>query len=46
MERFENHHKLIKYNKRQENAIKKLGEIQPNRGGKPIEDCLKEKLIK
>ncbi|UGO49454.1 hypothetical protein P9C73_gp38 [Bacillus Phage vB_BanS_McSteamy] len=47
LERFENHHKLIKYNKlTREIAIKNWGKYNLNRGGKPIEDCLKREIDK
>lgn len=45
MERFENHHKLIRYNKdTRELAIMNWGEYNLNRGGKPMEDCVKKEL--
>lgn len=47
LERFESHHKLIKYNKTtREIAIKNWGKYNLNRGGKPIEDCLKREIDK
>lgn len=47
LERFESHHKLIKYNKMtREIAIKNWGKYNLNRGGKPIEDCLKREIDK
>lgn len=40
--RFEEHHKLIKYNeKTREIALNEWGKINLNKGGKPIEDCIK-----
>ena len=45
MERFENNHKLIKYNKEtRELAIKNWGKHNLNRGGKPVIDCLTKEL--
>lgn len=39
--RFEEHHKLIKYNaSTRELAIKSWGKFNLNKGGKPIEDCI------
>ncbi|EOA3903587.1 conserved phage C-terminal domain-containing protein [Bacillus cytotoxicus] len=47
LDRFENHHKLIKYNKKtREIAIKNWGKYNLTRGGKPIEDCLKKEVDK
>ncbi|SFI35463.1 MULTISPECIES: conserved phage C-terminal domain-containing protein [unclassified Bacillus (in: firmicutes)] len=47
LDRFENHHKLIKYNKEtREIAIKNWGKYNLTRGGKPIEDCLKKEIDK
>ncbi|MFI8707115.1 conserved phage C-terminal domain-containing protein [Bacillus sp. NPDC077411] len=47
LDRFENHHKLIKYNKKtREIAIKNWGKYNLTRGGKPIEDCLKKEIDK
>lgn len=45
MERFENNHKLIKYNKEtRELAIKNWGKHNLNKGGKPVIDCLTKEL--
>ncbi|VVM35096.1 DnaD domain-containing protein [Terribacillus sp. AE2B 122] len=45
MDRFINHHKLIKYNyETRELAIKNWGKYNFNKGGKPIEDCVKSEL--
>lgn len=45
MERFENHHKLIKYNlSTREIAIKHWGRYNLDRGGKPMIDCIKKEL--
>ena len=45
MDRFINNHKIIKYNKEtREIAIKNWGRYNLNRGGKPIEDCIKSEL--
>jgi uncharacterized phage protein (TIGR02220 family) len=45
MDRFENHHKLIKYNpETREVAILNWGKHNFNKGGKPIEDCVKKEL--
>ncbi|WP_055737403.1 MULTISPECIES: hypothetical protein [Bacillaceae] len=44
-DRFINHHKLIKYNDlTKEIAIKNWGKYNLNRGGKPVEDCVKKEL--
>jgi DnaD/phage-associated family protein len=45
MERFEQHHQLIRYNEdTRELAIKNWGKYNLNRGGKPVEDCVKSEL--
>ncbi len=45
LSRFEEHHKLIKFNeKTREIALKEWGKYNLNKGGKPIEDCLKAEL--
>lgn len=45
MDRFLNHHKLIKYNEiTRELAIKNWGKYNLNKGGKPVEDCIKSEL--
>ena len=45
MDRFENHHKLIKYNlSTREIAIKNWGRYNLDRGGKPMMDCIKKEL--
>ena len=45
MDRFENHHKLIKYNKDTgEILIKNYVKFNLNKGGKPIIDCIKKEL--
>lgn len=45
MERFENHHKLIKYNTAtRELAIKNWGKYNFTRLGKPMVDCIKKEL--
>lgn len=45
LDRFENHHKLIKYNPNtRELAIINWGKYNLNRGGKPIEDCVRKEL--
>ena len=47
MDRFINRYKLIKYNnKTRELAIKNWGKYNLNRGGKPVEDCIKSELDK
>lgn len=47
LDRFENHHQLIKYNKdTREIVIKNWGKYNLTRGGKPIEDCLKKEIDK
>ncbi|WP_079479693.1 hypothetical protein [Halobacillus salinus] len=44
-ERFINHHEVMKYNdKTSEIAIKNWGKYNLNRGGKPVEDCIKREL--
>lgn len=43
--RFEEHHRLIKYNvETREIAIKNWGKFNLNKGGKPIEDCINAEL--
>ena len=45
MDRFENHHKLIKYNSStRELAIKHWGRYNLDRGGKPMMDCINKEL--
>ncbi|EMA6341713.1 MULTISPECIES: DnaD domain-containing protein [Bacillus cereus group] len=45
LDRFENHHKLIKYNSEtRELAIVNWGKYNLNRGGKPVEDCIRKEL--
>ena len=45
MDRFENHHKLIKYNSHtREIGIKHWGRYNLDRGGKPMIDCIKKEL--
>ncbi len=45
LDRFENHHKLVKYNPDiREIAIINWGKYNLNRGGKPIEDCVRKEL--
>lgn len=45
IDRFENHHKLLKYNKEtRELAIKNWGKHNLNKGGKPVIDCLKKEF--
>ena len=45
MDRFINNHKIVKYNNEtREIAIKNWGRYNLNRGGKPIEDCVKSEL--
>ncbi|PDZ75171.1 DnaD domain-containing protein [Bacillus pseudomycoides] len=45
LDRFENHHKLVKYNpETRELAIINWGKYNLNRGGKPIEDCVRKEL--
>jgi DnaD/phage-associated family protein len=45
MDRFINHHKIIKYNyETREIAIKNWGKYNFNRGGKPVIDCVKSEL--
>ncbi|HFJ9374987.1 replication protein [Bacillus cereus] len=45
LDRFENHHKLVKYNSEtRELAIINWGKYNLNRGGKPIEDCVRKEL--
>lgn len=45
VDRFENHHKLIKYNpETREIAVIKWGKYNLNKGGKPILDCVRAEL--
>lgn len=45
LERFEKHHKLVKYNPdTRELAIINWGKYNLNRGGKPVEDCIRKEL--
>jgi DnaD/phage-associated family protein len=45
LDRFENHHKLVKYNpETRELAILNWGKYNLNRGGKPVEDCIRKEL--
>ncbi len=45
IDRFENHHKLIKYNiETREIAIKNWGRYNFNKAGKPVEDCVRSEL--
>lgn len=45
MDRFENYHKLIKYNtSTREIGIKNWGRYNLDRGGKPMMDCIKKEL--
>ena len=45
MDRFENHHKLIKYNPyTRELALKNWGKYNLDRSGKPMLDCVKKEL--
>ena len=45
MDRFENHHKLIKYNTyTREIALKNWGKYNLDRSGKPMLDCVKKEL--
>lgn len=45
MERFINHHKLIRYNpETRELAIKNWGKDNPHKGGKPVMDCIYSEL--
>lgn len=45
VDRFEKHHKLIKYNTETRTiAIKNWGKYNLNRGGKPVIDCIKKEL--
>lgn len=45
IDRFESHHKLIKYNSEtRELAIRNWGKFNLNKGGKPIEDCIKQEF--
>ncbi|AGK95384.1 hypothetical protein [Clostridium pasteurianum] len=43
--RFEEHHKIIKYNeKTRELAIRNWGKFNLNKGGKPVEDCINKEF--
>jgi hypothetical protein len=45
IDRFENHHQVIKYNpETREIALLNWGKYNCNRGGKPVEDCMKKEL--
>ncbi|EEK41989.1 MULTISPECIES: DnaD domain-containing protein [Bacillus] len=45
LDRFEKHHKLVKYNpETRELAIINWGKYNLNRGGKPVEDCIRKEL--
>lgn len=45
IDRFEKNHGLLKYNpETRELAVKKWGKYNCNKGGKPIEDCIKKEL--
>jgi phage gp36-like protein len=45
VDRFEKHHKIIKYNNEtREIALLNWGKYNFNRGGKPVEDCVKKEL--
>ena len=45
LDRFEKHHKLVKYNpETRELGIINWGKYNLNRGGKPIEDCIRKEL--
>src|SRR5690606_18453 len=45
MDRFENHHKVIRYNKdTREIALINWGKYNFRRGGKPFEDCIRKEL--
>ena len=45
LDRFEKHHKLVKYNSEtRELAILNWGKYNLNRGGKPVEDCIRKEL--
>ncbi|GAA5416220.1 hypothetical protein Pryu01_01252 [Paraliobacillus ryukyuensis] len=45
MDRFINHHKVISYNdETREIAIKNWGRYNLNKGGKPVEDCVRSEL--
>ena len=47
MDRFEKHHNLIKYDpKTREIFIRKYAKYNLNKGGKPVEDCIKKELEK
>lgn len=43
LDRFENHHKLVRYNQEtRELLVKKYAKYNLNKGGKPIIDCIKK----
>jgi hypothetical protein len=45
IDRFENHHQVIKYNQEtREVALLNWGKYNLNRGGKPVEDCMRKEL--
>ena len=45
LDRFENHHKLVRYNQEtRELLVKKYAKYNLNKGGKPIIDCIKKEL--
>ncbi len=47
LSRFEEHHKLIRYNRdTHELALKEWGKINLNKGGTPIECCIKSEFLK
>ena len=47
LSRFEEHHKLIRYNREtHELALKEWGKINLNKGGTPIECCIKSEFSK
>jgi hypothetical protein len=47
LSRFEEHHKIIKYNtSTRELAIKSWGKFNLNKGGKPVEDCINKEFTK
>ena len=46
LDRFIKHHKLVQYNQEtREIAIKNWGKYNLNRGGKPMEDCVRSELL-
>jgi hypothetical protein len=45
IDRFENHHQVIKYNQETRGvALLNWGKYNLNRGGKPVEDCMRKEL--